>query len=77
MKYRVKGVVEAVQFTGSAPLPDGVRKMGPEKFYLSTPIEGADGGILHVGDYICQGEDGHRWPSAAALFEATYERAPG
>ncbi len=82
MKYRVKGIVEAVQFVAPTTksewesIPEGERRKGPAKFYLDTPIEGAEGSILMPGDYICQGEDGHRWRVEAALFEDTYERVP-
>lgn len=77
MKYRVQGIVEAEQFVSKEELPDGVRRMGPDKFFLDNPLDGVEGQIIHLTDYACRGEDGGTWPCSVEMFTDTYEVVSG
>lgn len=71
MKYRKKPVViEAVQFSATAPLPDGVEYDGKGYAIIKT-LEGN----LHVsdGDWIITGVAGEKYPCKDSIFQQTYE----
>ena len=76
MKFRKKPIViEAVQFTGTHPWPDGVyastnpnERGEPRIFTLEGPLR------VSTGDWIITGVKGERYPCKPDIFEATYER---
>lgn len=71
-KYRKKPVViEAVQFSAIAPLPDGV-EYDSKGYAIIKTLEGN----LHVsdGDWIITGVKGERYPCKPDIFKASYER---
>lgn len=76
MKFRKKRiVVEAVQFTGEKPWPEGVYPCGsPAEFGLPTifTLEGAM--RVSAGDWIITGIKGEKYPCKPDIFEATYEK---
>lgn len=78
MKFRKKPVViEAVQFTGEQPWPEGVyASSNPRE--RDTPVCWTLEGPLHVsvGDWIIQGVKGEFYPCKPDIFAATYEPAP-
>lgn len=87
MKFRKKPiVVEAVQFTGSGPLPPGVTMHTEygiptfDEFDSSTatyPVVRTLEGIMRVakGDWVVRGIKGEFYPVKPDIFEATYEPA--
>ena len=78
MKFRKKPVViEAVQFTGEQPWPEGVyASSNPRE--RDTPVCWTLEGPLHVsvGDWIIRGVKGEFYPCKPDIFAATYEPAP-
>jgi hypothetical protein len=75
MKYRKKPVViEAVQFSAIAPLPEGVEYDSKGNAIIKTlegPLRVSD------GDWIITGVKGERYPCKPDIFAATYEREDG
>ncbi len=75
MKFRKKPIViDAVQFTGEQPWPEGVyastnpnERGEPRIFTLEGPH------IVTVGDLIITGVAGEKYPCKPDIFEATYE----
>lgn len=85
-QYRKKPVViDAVQFTGTTPWPDGVepavlqhnligdRNYWPEGAPVIRTLEGWL--RVSVGDWIITGVQGEKYPCKPDIFEATYEPA--
>ena len=88
-KFRKKPIViEAVQFTGKLPYPDGVvfrcyPDEGPS--YLSDgPIFGRHKAVIKTlegemevsdGDWVITGVNGEKYPCKPDIFEKTYEPA--
>lgn len=83
MKFRKKPVViEAVQYTGDKPWPEGVTEL-PEhvaaRLTLTAGLawcETLEGGhIVSPGDWIITGVKGEKYPCKPDIFLATYEPA--
>jgi hypothetical protein len=86
MQFRKKPVViEAVQFTGEQPWPEGVepavlqhnlprdRDYWPTGAPIIHTLEGPH--LVRVGDWIITGVQGERYPCKPDIFAATYEPA--
>ena len=70
-KFRKRPIViDAVCFSPTNGIPEGVIQAGPNNFVVRT-IEGDM--KIEVGDWLITGVEGEKYPCKPSIFEATYE----